>query len=122
MFTPSFDEIHVAGLRALVKTSAEAYALVSSTGPALDPDFTKNFTAVNRPGTGVYCLTPAVGVDPNKRPAMVSPDYGYSAGDDLQAYRLYSADDCGGGQFEVVTQQNGVNSNQVGFQLFTLKN
>jgi hypothetical protein len=31
--------------------------------PFLDPRFTSNFTSVVRHATGIYCLTPAAGID-----------------------------------------------------------
>lgn len=80
--------------------SPRAYALVQFGG------FTrvKNFTAVTSPATGVYCLTPSVGIDIHATVQIVTVEWGESSGSDLLAF----IDDTGGSscaasQIEVLT-------------------
>ena len=84
--------------------TARAYAHVinTDTTPTLDAALTKNFTAVSRNGfpTGIYCLTPAAGIDSSSVPSTVSADYGTSTAKGLA---WYSGFNCPSGQFEVVT-------------------
>lgn len=86
--------------------TARAYAEVDT-----DANFvagrTKNFTAVTRPFTGVYCLTidPATGIDPRSVATVADEDFVLSH-DDGVATVVGTAEDCpsgGAGQFEVVT-------------------
>lgn len=86
--------------------TARAYAAVDPSGPALVAARTKGFTAVARPvgePNGVYCLTPPVGVVPASHPAIVSVDYGASAGNDLLAYWGGLGGPCPESQYEVQT-------------------
>jgi hypothetical protein len=103
-----------------VAGSARAYAQVENDGPALISARTKNFTSVTHTGganSGRYCLTPAAGIDPNTVPAVVSPEHGLSSGQDLAAYTEQPQFDCAASQFEVLTQQAGVNSDNVAFTI-----
>jgi hypothetical protein len=94
---------------------ARAYAVVK-TDVTFDAARTKNFTAVSRLSTGLYCLTPAAGIDPSTLSAVVSPEWGGSLGADLQAYVYANAPECAG-QFEGITVNNGVASNNTAFSI-----
>ena len=63
--------------------TARAYAQVNSYKFHFGMALAKNFTAVSHPDTGVYCLTPAAGIDPTLAPAVVSPEWADSHGWDL---------------------------------------
>jgi hypothetical protein len=64
----------------------------------------KNFAAVSRPSSGLYCLTPAGGIDPASTAAAVSPERSRSAASNLLlAYLDTSGTDCDVGEFEVAT-------------------
>jgi hypothetical protein len=95
--------------------TARAYAYVKATAtPTLVASLTKNFTAVSREATGIYCLTPASGIDPSSVPFAVSTDWSGYAG---TAYYEPPGANCASGQFEVMTAtiaaspafENGVN-------------
>jgi hypothetical protein len=108
-------------LRALFAPSGpRAYALVHANAggtPTLDASRTKNFTAVSRPldpdgnpVVGVYCLTPTAGIDPATAPAVVSADWGLSAGSSLFAYTNFATPGlpgrpCPAASYEVHTRQ-----------------
>lgn len=86
--------------------SARAYARWAI-GKGLVPEQTLNFTAVTSPKDGVYCLTPAAGLDPAKTVAM-----GAYAADGVPANNVgrppfveivYGTHDCPAGQYEAVT-------------------
>ena len=86
--------------------SARAYARwVLGTG--LVSGQTQNFTGVTSPSDGIYCLTPAPGIDPAKTVA-----FGAYAADGVPANNIgrpafvdivYGIHDCPAGQYEVVT-------------------
>ncbi len=60
---------------------ARAYAVVdpSSPGkPTLIAAQSKNVASVSEPSAGVYCLTPAAGIDPAADAAVASPESSYS--------------------------------------------
>jgi hypothetical protein len=103
-----------------VPGTARAYAQVENDGPALIAARTKNFTSVTHVGaanSGRYCLTPAAGIDPSTVPAVVSPEHSLSSGQDLAAYTEAPQFSCAANQFEVLTQQAGVNSDNVAFTI-----
>jgi hypothetical protein len=91
--------------------TARAYAFMSSPGKAsceLVPALTKNFTACSRPEVGVYCLTPAAGINPTTSLAFVTVEWGRSSGNSLAAFVedagfFGSTDTCGTSAFEVQT-------------------
>jgi hypothetical protein len=66
---------------------------------------TRNFTALNRPSTGVYCLTPAATLSLANTPIMVTVEWGNSLGFDLLAFPLGTAFNCPAGTLEVRTYQ-----------------
>jgi hypothetical protein len=110
----------VQGVQGVPGPSVRAYAHVEDDGPALVAARTKNFTSVTHAGaanSGRYCLTPAAGIDPNTVPAVVSPDHGLSSGSDLATYVEQPSAFCAASQFEVLTQQAGVNSDEVAFTI-----
>jgi hypothetical protein len=83
--------------------SARAYASVNNSGPSLDDSRTKNFTAVSRPSTGVYCLTPAAGVAETGAAAIVAVEWIDSIGNDLFVQNAEGSFACSAGQFAVRT-------------------
>ena len=108
------------GVQGVPGQSVRAYAHVEDDGPALVAARTKNFTSVTHAGaanSGRYCLTPAAGIDPNTVPAVVSPDHSLSSGSDLASYVEQPSAFCAASQFEVLTQQAGVNSDEVAFTI-----
>ena len=89
--------------------TATAYAVVDPlmTPPAFVPDKTMNFIGVTSPMTGVYCLTPAAGIDSTVTPAIVAPEWGLST-PDVNSYFAYinaynGSTNCPTGDFEVET-------------------
>jgi hypothetical protein len=65
---------------------------------------TKNFTAVTRPLTGVYCVTPATGLTLANVPIMVTIEWSNSLGSDLLVYPVgIPAAPCTGAQLQVRT-------------------
>jgi len=66
----------------------------------------KNFSAVDNPSTGIYCLTPSGGVTEAGSAPSVSVEWGTSSGNNLAAYwesQDFGGNDCPAGQFEVQT-------------------
>jgi hypothetical protein len=95
-----------------------AYAAVNpGMGGLLEDGRVTNFTDVSRPATGVYCLTPAPGIDPTTTPALVTEDLRISAEPGIVAFRSPGPPmDCTVDQFEVHTfDHNGNPVNTVGF-------
>lgn len=74
--------------------TARAYARVfaGSTSVALDTARTSGFTAVERPATGIYCLTPVPGISVVNRPAVVSVDWSGTADPEGDGSALYGAE------------------------------
>lgn len=101
--------------------TARAFASVNNAGPSLDATRTKGFTAVSRPSTGVYCLTPAAGLAEAGTAPIVSPEWISSFGDNLFAMSAEGSFDCTAGQFAVRTftlnAGNLVLSNVVDFHI-----
>lgn len=101
-------------LPAVVLPKTAAYAFVkwpTKEGPVMDPERTRNFLGLTHPGTGVYCLTPAPGIDPGSTVALVSPEWGNSAGpNNLYAYTNVAGKNCPAGTFEVRTYQYAAGS------------
>lgn len=61
------------------------------------------FTAVSNVGTGVYCLTPAAGVDPSKYPAVAVGEWGNSGAAMPYVAMVYNLGlDCSTGQYEIL--------------------
>ena len=82
--------------------TARAYAYV--TGTTLVAAKTKNFTAVSRPSTGVYCLTPAAGITPANSVAIVTVEWGASGGNALWAFPVdLNTFQCAANEFAVRT-------------------
>ena len=73
--------------------------------PELVSSQTRNITAVRRSGftPGYYCLTPAEGVTLTGRPAIGTPDWNNSYGDQLHVYVDSSNNECSPGELAVVT-------------------
>jgi len=88
--------------------AGRAWASVQrSPGVAFEAARTKNFTAVTRPATGVYCLTPAAGITLNNVGPQVTVEWGNSLGFDLLAFPvgLLPFAPCTGTQIQVRTYQ-----------------
>ncbi len=96
---------------------AHAWVRTAPTGPSFNAGFTKGFTAITRPGTGRYCLTPAAGINPDTTPAAVTADWGGSGATEARALAHTSQDDCPAGQFEVRTFDGTTASNAVSFTI-----
>ena len=84
--------------------SARAYGAVAKDGTLTR---SKNAT-VTALGAGVYCITPAAGIDAAGTVLVVAPDNSSddtdtSSGDQTVAEWRSTADDCSAGQFEVLT-------------------
>ena len=77
----------------------------SSYEPELVSSQTRNITAVRRSGftPGYYCLTPAEGVTLTGRPAIGTPDWNSTYGDQLHVYVDSSNNECSAGELAVVT-------------------
>lgn len=79
-----------------VGSTASAAGLVSGQS--------SGFRFVRSPSTGVYCLTPAPGVDPGSEPAMVSGEAGYSSTGVVPLAVLNAKRSaCSAGEFQVTT-------------------
>lgn len=93
---------------------ATAYARVTvhpdAPTPVFDPNRTSGFTAVSRNSAGSYCLTPAGGVDPATRPAVVSVDWQSTSSPEGNATASYDAFGCGNGRFQVTTERQSVSN------------
>jgi len=89
-----------------VAGTARAYAQVNSFGFILfGMVLAKNITGVTHPETGVYCVTPAAGIDPTLTPCVVSPEWADSAGYDLFAEWDSGGGPCPAGDYAVRTYQ-----------------
>lgn len=102
-------------------TAGRAYAVVerSSGAPVLVAARTKGFSAVNRPSTGVYCLTTTVNL--TNTPVLTTIEWGNSSGSDLLAYWNAAGSGCVAGQVSVRTYDTlsaPVLSNDVAFGVF----
>ena len=86
------------------QSGSRAYALVSRS-VAFKNGIVKQFTAVMRPRTGVYCLTvdPAAGIDTTTIVPQITVDWEDSLGNNLMANFDSSDNDCSAGQFEINT-------------------
>ena len=93
---------------------ATAYARVTvhpdAPTPVFDTNRTSGFTAVSRTSPGSYCLTPAGGVDPATRPAVVSVDWQSTSAPEGNATASYDAFGCGNGRFQVTTERQSVSN------------
>lgn len=92
--------------------TARAFALVQSTAPAqanLIPGQTSNITQVSEPTAGVYCLTPAAGINANFEAPVASPEISYSSAKALGliAVNAQRTGGCAAGTFEVDTYKPG---------------
>jgi hypothetical protein len=97
--------------------SALALAFMDRTGELKD---VRNFSPkYARPEEGIYCLTPSGGVSSSASPiAMVTVERSFSVGADLRAYANVGAEQCGKGQYEVMTFAPGLTlSNNVAFYI-----
>jgi hypothetical protein len=111
------------------KPGARAYAYMTTPGAAsceLLPAETKNFIACSRPATGIYCLTPAAGINPTNSLAFVTVEWGRSSGSLLAAFvedagMDGTTDACGAARFEVHTYDfAGKPSDSVAFYILVV--
>jgi len=86
--------------------TARAYAEVDSTTQSLVTARTKNITAVARPSTGTYCLSPAAGIDPRAVAIVATEDFELSSEDGIVQV-TGTGTDCPAGQLEVQTDDTG---------------
>ena len=93
----------------------QAYAFVDRSVPTLVANRTQGFTAVSRPYTGTYCLTPAAGITVAGRFAIAAPEWETSSGYDLHAGVVASATHCSAGQLEVITHSGSGVTDLVSF-------
>ena len=70
----------------------------------------KNITSVGHPATGVYCLTPAAGIDPAQTGLIATPDYtadatviGGTNGNQAIVEWRSGPSACAAGQMQVIT-------------------
>jgi hypothetical protein len=97
--------------------TARAYAAVDNTTPSFVTARTKNFTAVTRVDDGIYCLTPATGIDPRAVATVAAEEFGLSSTDGFVMV-VGSGSDCSAGQFEVETDDlDGDPTNDIAFNL-----
>ena len=97
--------------------TARAYAEVDNSTPSFVAARTKNFTAVTRVDDGVYCLTPAAGIDPRAVATSTAEDFELSDTDGFVMV-VGSGSDCSAGQFEVETDDlDGDATNDIAFYL-----
>jgi hypothetical protein len=94
-----------------VPGSARAYAVVRHDG-TFDAARTKNIVSVRHSAvapTGVWCLTPAAGIDPTTTPAVASIDFNdvVTGIADHALVRSDAQPDCSPGEFEVITANDG---------------
>ena len=87
-------------------------------GPRFVSAYVKSFVSVRRHSTGRYCVQAAAGIDPATMPAVVAPEYSYSAGVNLQAYWAHAL--CNQDEYTVVTEHSGVSTNDVAFTIAVL--
>jgi hypothetical protein len=109
-------------------TAGRAFAAVQRTpSVAFDALKTKGFSAVTRPSTGIYCLTPSV--DVSNPTIMVSVEWGNSLGNDLVAVSVQTPlpfTPCTGSDIQIRTYDFGADvanpvltlSDQVAFNVF----
>jgi hypothetical protein len=109
----------VYGYYELLPPAGRATAVVNAAGVYFDSARTRNFTAVSRPSTGLYCLTPAPSIDPTASPAYVTVEWSSSLGNSLAAFHRSTGTGCAAGQFAVLTFDfTGAASNNVSFEVF----
>jgi len=78
---------------------------------------TKNITAVTRAQQGVYCLTPAAGIDPRTVATAATEDFDLSTVDGFVQVNGTGAE-CPAGQFEVDTDDaSGTPTDGISFHL-----
>jgi len=63
----------------------------------------KGVVAVSHTQRGIYCITPASGIDPRNSVPVVSVDYSGSSNNNVTAQVRTVAANCAAGRFEVIT-------------------
>ena len=89
---------------------ATAYARVFPGSAAFDEARTSGFTSAERLADGTYCLTPASGVDPARRPAVVTVDWQATRAPEGNAAASYNVNGCGDGRYQVTTERQSVSN------------
>jgi len=87
--------------------TARAYATVSPAG-VLDAAHSKNIAAVSKASTGIYCITPAAGIDPATTSPVATLDAnpGFLANGEI--YVETTPVSCTATQVEVLTRQQSI--------------
>jgi hypothetical protein len=85
----------------------EAIAYVDNdTPPAFSEEITeRGFESVDRPDTGVYCLTPSGTIDPLDDPPVVTIEYNSSNDENYATMWARNPDYCDTGQYEIKTYE-----------------
>jgi hypothetical protein len=105
--------------------TARAYAAVNPGTPpdaSFDTARTSGFTAVSHPNPGIYCLTPAAGISPSDRPAVVSVDWDSTASPEGNGVAMRVLSFCPAGTFGVLTERrvgsgDAANADNIGFSI-----
>ncbi len=105
--------------------TARAYAAVNPGAPpaaSFDTARTSGFTAVSHPNPGIYCLTPAAGISPSDRPAVVSVDWDTTTSPEGNGVAMRVLSFCPAGTFGVLTERrvgsgDAANADNVGFSI-----
>jgi hypothetical protein len=105
--------------------TARAYAAVNPGAPpdaSFDTTPTSGFTAVSHPNPGIYCLTPAAGISPSDRPAVVSFDWDSTASPEGNGVAMRVLSFCPAGTFGVLTERrvgdgDASNADNIGFSI-----
>ena len=85
--------------------TARAYGVITQAG-LLVPTESSNITSVTQPAPGVYCITPAAGIDPTTEP-LVATDDSSAGGPALVTVNSARTGGCGTATFEVDTYPAG---------------
>jgi hypothetical protein len=86
----------------------KAYGQVHHNDQSGDVEFLgahPGFTTVSQPNVGIYCLTPAAGVNVVNASVLAAPEWYDSSGFDLFVEPLRTVSSCTDGQLEVLTYQ-----------------
>jgi hypothetical protein len=105
--------------------TARAYAVVNpgaSPAASFDTARTSGFTAVSHPNPGIYCLTPAAGISPSDRPAVVSVNWDSTTPPEGNGVAMRVLSFCPAGTFGVLTERSTAttepsNADDVGFSI-----
>lgn len=103
--------------------TARAFAVVqptSPTKPVLIVGQTSNITSVSEPTIGIYCITPAAGINPAADAAVASPEVGYSSKEEVGLIAVNAKSIHCPGNFEVDTYKPGATPSLASGYAFTI--